>query len=206
MPVRMVTIVFTIFSLFFRGPYLVGVPVMCNTRFEEGALAFGMIGSAFGVGSLIGLVAAGSLPRPPERYYGVLTLVDVATIGVSLLVYAVAPTVDWALAASALCGITDGYLMIILVSWLQSRVPTKLLGRVMGMIMFFNQGVSPISAAIAGALIEVSLEGMFLGAGAILMAFAVVGAFVPVVRHMGLTGGTAMATSPDNKERAPSPP
>jgi MFS family permease len=196
MPVRMVTIVFTIFSLFFRGPFLVGVPVMCNVRFEQGALAFGMIGSAFGTGSLIGLLAAGSLPRPPERYYGVLTLIDVATIGASLLVYAVAPTVDWALVASALCGVTDGYLMIVLVSWLQGRVPTNILGRVMGMIMFFNQGVAPISAAIAGALIEISLEGMFLGAGTILMAFAVLGIFVPVIRHMGLTAGAPMTVAP----------
>lgn len=186
LPVRMVTIMFTIFSLFFRGPYMVGVPLLSDLRFDEGALAFGMISSAFGVGSLIGLVMAGSLPRPPERYYGRLALLDILVIGMSLIAYAFAPRVEWAMLASSLAGVTDSYLVIILISWLQVRVPAAILGRVMGMMMFFMQGVTPVSAAITGALMRISLEGVLVGAGTILMVLTLIGAMFPVVRSMGM--------------------
>lgn len=185
-PVRLITVVFTIFSLFFRGPYLVGVPMLCDVRFEEGALAFGMISSAFGVGALIGLVLAGTLARPPEKYLGMLVLADIAVLGGVQLVYAFTPHVEFAMLASSIGGIADGYMMVLLISWLQTRIPGHLLGRVMGMIMFFNQGVAPISAAAAGALIRFSLEGVLFGSGAILMTLAFLGMLVPTIRWMGL--------------------
>lgn len=185
-PVRMVTVAMTLFSLFFRGPYMVGIPVLCNARFAEGALAYGLIGSAFGVGSLIGLVCAGTLPRPPERYYGRLLLLDFLVISGSFFVYAWTPTVTWALLASALSGVTDGFISILLISWLQTHVNAELMGRVMGIIMFFNNGMVPVSASIAGALIGLSLNGVFLGTGAILVALTLLGAMVPSVRSMGM--------------------
>lgn len=184
--VRMVTAAMTLFSLFFRGPYMVGIPVLCNARFAEGALAYGLIGSAFGVGSLIGLVCAGTLPRPPERYYGRLLLLDFLVISGSFFVYAWTPSVSWALLASALSGVTDGFIGILLISWLQTHVNAELMGRVMGIIMFFNNGMVPISASIAGALISLSLNGVFLGAGVILVALTLIGALFPVVRSMGM--------------------
>lgn len=185
-PVRLVTAAFTLFSLFFRGPYVVGIPVLCNARFPEGALAYGMIGSAFGVGSLIGLVLAGMLPRPPLRLYGPLLLLDFCIIGMGFLVYAFTPNVGWAMLASGLGGVTDGYIGILLISWLQMHVETDVLGRVMGMIMFFNNGVTPVSAAIAGALMSISLTGVFVGTGSILVGLTLLGALIPSIRTMGL--------------------
>lgn len=186
-PVRLITAAFSIFSLFFRGPYVVGIPVLCNARFSDGALAYGMIGSAFGVGSLIGLVLAGTLPRPAEDRYGPLLLLDFLVIGSGFFVYAWTPNMQWAMFASALGGVTDGYIGILLISWLQVHVETDTLGRVMGMIMFFNIGVTPVSAAIAGALISLSLNGVFIGAGAMLVGLTLLGAVFPATRYMGMS-------------------
>lgn len=186
LPVRLATAAFTLFSLFFRGPYLVGIPVLCNARFTEGALAYGMIGSAFGVGSLVGLMFAGTLPRPREKRYGLFLLLDFVAIGGSFIVYAYTPNVHWAMLASAVTGITDGYMGILMISWIQTRVPTELLGRVMGMIMFFNNGVAPISAAVAGALISLSLSGVFVGSGAILIVLTLLAVASPTLRTMGI--------------------
>ncbi|XOV88176.1 MAG: MFS transporter [Pseudomonadota bacterium] len=185
MPVRLITVAFTLFSLFFRGPYIVGIPILCDQRFDDGALAFGLIGSAFGAGSLLGLVLAGSLPRLPDRFLGTLILLDFIVLGGSFVVFALAPDLPWLMLASALGGIADGYMIILLVSWLQIRVPTEFLGRVMGVIMVFNQGVAPVSAAAAGALMRVSVEGVFLGAAAVLITLSVAGMALPDIRRMG---------------------
>jgi MFS family permease len=186
LPLRLIIIIFTTFSLFFRGPYMVGIPVLCDVRFEEGALAFGMIGSAFGVGSLVGLVAAGSLPRLPERFYGWLIIVDLLVISGGFFVYAWTPDLEWALLASALAGLTDGYLVILIISWLQIRIPAEVMGRVMSVLMFCLNGVVPVSAAAAGWVIQYSLVGVFQGAGTILIALTLLGALSPTLRHLGM--------------------
>jgi hypothetical protein len=58
------------------------------------------------------------------------------------------------------------------------------MGRIMSLIMFFTQGVTPISAAAAGALFRLSVEGVFLGAGMILLALALVGLSMSAIRNM----------------------
>ncbi|HJN52593.1 MAG: MFS transporter [Pseudomonadales bacterium] len=185
-PLRILTLVFMIFTLFWRGPYLIGIPVLCDSRFPEGALAYGMIGSAFGVGAFIGTVAGGSLPKPRDEWLGILVLADTLILGTSFLVYAVTPTVVWAALMTTVCGVLDGYLIVILISWIQLRVPTELMGRVMSMIMFFNAGLAPVSAALAGAFIAWSLTGVFVIAGISLVLLSLLGFCFPVTRRMGI--------------------
>ena len=185
-PVRLITLVFTVFTLFWRGPYLVGIPVLAEARFEEGALAFGLIGSSFGFGALVGSVIAGSFRRLPERFFGLLLLADTAVLGSSFFVYATTDHVEIAMAMTAVCGVFDGYMVVLLISWLQVRVPAALIGRVMSTIMLFNMGLAPVSALLAGWLITFSLQGMFLGAGLCLVALSLGGAMFPVVRTLGM--------------------
>jgi MFS family permease len=194
LPVRLMVLVFSVFALFYRGPYMVGIPVLCNERFAEGALAFGMISSAFGVGALLGIIAAGSLTRPPEHWYGKLLLLDLLVLGASFFVYAVAPGVEWVMLAAAVGGLLDGYMMVLLISWMQARIPGHLLGRVMGVTMFFNSGLAPISYALAGAAIRISLEGVFWTTGVILVLLAVAGLSAPVIRSLGMRP-TAQSTA-----------
>lgn len=186
MPLRVIVIMFAIFSLFFRGPYLVGIPFLADTRFEDGALAYGLIASAFGVGALIGLVLAGSIPKFPEKYLGLMVLVDFIVLGSGFIAYALTDHVEVAMFFSALGGITDGFMVVLLISWLQVRVPINLLGRVMSVIMLFNMGLTPITAAVAGALIRWSLYWVFMGAGCILIGLSILGLMIPVVRQLGL--------------------
>ena len=107
-------------------------------------------------------------------------------LGISFLVYAQADSLAPALAVTVLAGLLDGYMVVLLISWLQTRVPAELMGRVMSMIMFFNTGLAPVSAAAAGALISLSLTGLFLGAGSVLIVLSIVGLLVPVVRTLGM--------------------
>jgi MFS family permease len=55
-------------TLLINGPIGIGVPVLAERRFAEGAAAFGIIMSALGGGMLVGTLLAGVLPRPaPSR-------------------------------------------------------------------------------------------------------------------------------------------
>ena len=42
-------------------------------------------------------------------------------------------------------------------TWLQARTPQKVMGRVMSLLMIASIGLSPISNAVSGALIKLSL-------------------------------------------------
>ncbi len=46
------------------GPLLIGLPIIANGRLSQGAVAYGVLMSAFAGGNLAGFIAAGALPRP----------------------------------------------------------------------------------------------------------------------------------------------
>ena len=94
---------------------------------------------------------------------------------------------------TACCGMVDGYLIVVLISWLQERIPKELLGRVMAMIMVFNSGLAPVSAAMAGWLMSISLTGVFIGAGSIMVGLSIFGFCLPVVRRFGIAGSEVAA-------------
>ena len=61
-----------------------------------------------------------------------------------------------------------GYTNIMFTTWLQARTPQKVMGRVMSLLMIASIGLSPISNAVSGALIKLSLGWVFVGAGAMM--------------------------------------
>ncbi len=50
------------------------------------------------------------------------------------------------------------------VAWFQGRVERALLGRVMSVLMFSAVALIPVSYPLAGALVQISLSGMFIAA------------------------------------------
>ena len=61
---RLMFIILTAVNFLIIGPLLVGIPVLADQRLPEGAVAFGMLMSAYSGGNLAGYLLAGSLPRP----------------------------------------------------------------------------------------------------------------------------------------------
>jgi uncharacterized membrane protein YgaE (UPF0421/DUF939 family) len=66
-------------------------------------------------------------------------------------------------------GIAIGYVNILAISWLQARVPTDMVGRVMALAMLMGFGITPLSLGLAGALIDLDATALFLGAGALVV-------------------------------------
>jgi MFS family permease len=168
------------------GPVTVGIPVLANIRLAEGAAAFGIIMSAFGGGSLLGIILSGVLPQPKPEHFGTVVLLVGASLGVGI---ALMPLFGSTAVVAAIClviGAVAGYQRMMLFTWLQKRIPQELMGRVMSLLFFCAIGLAPVSNALAGALLDIDLNGVFIGGGALMAAVTLLALLLPEIRHMGL--------------------
>ncbi len=157
----------------FGGPIIVGVPYLANTRFPEGAAAYGLIISGYAGGNLLGIILSGILPKLSHRLFKVLSVAMFAFFGVGLAAMAWINITAVATVDMFILGVLNGYLGILLITGLQRSTPKEMLGRLMSMIVLANLGLMPLSQAIAGAMLHWSVAPMFLLAGAMLLACAV---------------------------------
>jgi MFS family permease len=171
------------------APINLGMPVLADERLPNGAASFGLIMSAYGAGSLIGILLSGLLPGPPPRIFGPLLLGMVALIGLLTMALAFAGTLPTAALLLALMGVLDGYTIIQFTTWLQLRTPEALIGRVMSLLMFAFVGLAPVADVLVGALLEWDLNAVLLGSGALLALVSLWAAAQPSVRGMGTAVG-----------------
>jgi MFS family permease len=171
------------------GPLLVGIPVLADQRLPEGAVAFGMLMSAYAGGNLLGFLIAGSLPRPTGAVMKTIMLLLIAAFGLVIGSLGFIPStwVDFSLLL--LLGLGNGYIAIILFTWIQTRTPKDMLGRMMGLLMFSNSGLVPISQAISGVVSKWNLTLLFASAGVLVLLLTVWTAFQPGLKEFseGLT-------------------
>jgi MFS family permease len=153
--------------------------MLAETRLG-GAEALGVLLSAFGAGSLVGLVAAGSLVRSGRR--GLDLIVGTAALGLGLGALGFVSGLLPAVAIVAGMGVGAGYLGVVLMAWLQERTKPVMHGRVMSLMMFAAVAVDPLSYALMGALSELDLRVMFAAAGSLLTLAALLGAASRTVR------------------------
>lgn len=176
---RLMFLVLTALNFLIVGPLLVGIPVLANQRLPEGAVAFGLLMSAYSGGNLVGYLIAGSLPRPGGTTMRMIMLVLLAAFGVVVgsLGFISSTWVDFALLL--LLGLGNGYVAIILFTWMQTRTPKEMLGRIMSILMFSNTGLVPISQAISGVVSKWDLSLLFASAGVLVLLVTLWTAFQP---------------------------
>ncbi|HEY6746607.1 MAG TPA: MFS transporter [Mycobacteriales bacterium] len=173
--VRAVLIVVAAATLSYAGLFGVGLPALA--RSAGGALGLGVLLSAWGVGQLVGSVAAGitGLPRRWGRLIGLMSLAEAitfTTIGLTRQVVVAAVLL-------ALLGIGVAYAQdVALPTWLQTRTPPDRLGRTSSLLQLARTALEPVSLAGTGLLAAVDVR----------LAFAV--AAVPVLA----AGGWLLAT------------
>ena len=176
---RLMFVVLMAVNFLLIGPLLVGIPVLADQRLPEGAVAFGMLMSAFAGGNLAGYLIAGSLPRPSGAAMRMIMIFLIAAFGAVIGALGFIPStwVDFGLLF--LLGLGNGYIALILFTWMQTRTPKDMLGRMMGLLMFSSSGLVPISQAISGAVSKWNLTFLFVSAGALVMLVALWMAFQP---------------------------
>jgi predicted MFS family arabinose efflux permease len=169
---RVLVILSTAFNVAFTGPIVVGLPWLVRVRFGGDAAMLGLLLAAFGGGAVIGIVLAGSLPRP--KSLGALVLGIAVGLGVGLAAIGLAP---WQadLAISLVVGAGVGYLNVSIITWTQARTEPALLGRTMSFLMLGSVVAAPLSLAAAGVLVDANATAMFLAAGGLVVAVCIAG-------------------------------
>ncbi len=179
-------------SVFVAGPLLVGLPVLANTRMDQGAKSLGLLRTANGAGIMAGSVLSGFAMRRIGGRVGLAVLcVDmVAGLGIAAMALVHSTLVGSAFMAAV--GTLAGMVQIALFSWVQRRVPQAYMGRTMSLLMFTFMGLSPVAASAAGVLLKyVGLGQLFVGAGFTLSAVALLCVTRPTLR--GITSQAAPA-------------
>jgi MFS family permease len=157
----------------FTGPSSVGLASLAKQRFalDGGATSLGWMMSSFGGGMLVGMLIAGSLKVARRQGRVVIGVTFVFGLGLSLLGFAT--HLVWACATLAFIGLGGGLANIIILALVQAKTDKRMLGRVMGLMMFGMSVLEPLSFALAGALADANLKLLFAASGAIILVTTV---------------------------------
>ena len=150
------------------------LPVLASKTLHASATVFGILFASFGVGALLGALAAAAMSRASWR------AVVLGAAGFSSAMLLLAPVRSDALAALLLLAI--GFCFS---TWtansqsiLQLSAPDRLRGRVLSLYLFVFAGLSPIGGLLAGALADVGGTELAFGvagtSGLVATALAVV--------------------------------
>ncbi len=171
-------------NFFLVGPLVVGIPVLADKRLPEGALAFGLLMSGFSGGNLAGGLAAGALPRAAGRTIRLALILLTMGFGLAFASMAFVPFtwVDFLL--MLLLGVGNGYLGILLFTWIQVRTPREMMGRMMSIVTLAGVGLVPVSQAISGALSKWSLDVLFMVSGCLTLLLGVWSIFQPALKSV----------------------
>ena len=153
-----------------NGPASVGMPWLANQRFDAGPAGLGLMAAALAAGALVGVIVAGSVSveRPGRLLLGAVVLTGIGELGVGLL-----PSLPAVVLSLAVIGVSIGYANIVAISWIQARSDPSMIGRVMSLVMFMGVGITPLSLAISGWLVDINATGLFVGAGILILLTAV---------------------------------
>jgi MFS family permease len=161
---RAFIIAIAVIDFCFAGPIDVGLAWLSDNRFVGGATAFGIILSSFGGGAVIGTIIAGTVKF---KRRGLLLAFIGALSGIGLSILGIVPDVLTAVILSVPMGVGVGIFNIVLITWFQKEAPPRMIGRLMGLLMFASAGVMPFSFAISGMLVDIHAPIMFAVAGGI---------------------------------------
>ncbi len=164
---RSIVILSTAANLAFTGSTVVGLPWLVLVRFGGDALSLGLLFAAYGAGSLVGVLAAGSLPRP--RRFGSIVLAFVLLAGVGLGAIGIAPSLAVVGVILMVIGALNGWVNIVVIAWVQGRTEPEILGRTMSFLMLGSVVAAPLSLALAAVIVDTHATALFLAAGALVI-------------------------------------
>lgn len=147
----------------------VALPALARGPFRAGAGGYGALLAAYGAGALLGTLAAAQARRArrPAVLASVGFLIEAACLA---LVPYLGGTIPAAAALLAF-GVLNGFGTIIVITAFQRWAPPAMLGQLMGVLLLAAVGVFPVSAFLAGLLVQhLGPAPFFPLAGALLAA------------------------------------
>jgi len=128
--------------------------------------------ASLSAGALIGMLLAGTLRRPVHLGASLLALTTV--LGIAMAALGVIRPFWLTVGVLACMGLGSGFVQVHVTSWFQARVDRALLGRAVSVLMFAAVGLLPVSFALAGVLVQVSLPLLFVASGLLVLTVAIV--------------------------------
>jgi MFS transporter, DHA3 family, macrolide efflux protein len=139
-----------------------------------GAATYGFLGAAIAAGSIVGAVVVGKVDT--RRSAGKFLFAGGAGIGGMIILLGLTRTVPYALLEALLLGILLSVANIPLFVMVQAKVPSRLLGRVMAVLMSMLLAAAPLGAFFAGSFAQATSIGtVYIVAGAIILTTVGVG-------------------------------
>jgi MFS family permease len=192
-PLRLMFLVLMAVNFLLVGPIMVGIPVLADQRLPEGATAFGLLMSAFAGGNLIGYLIAGSLRRPDGPGMRLIVIILIAAFGIIIGSLGFIPSTWIDFGLLLLLGLGNGYIAIILLTWMQARTLKDMMGRMMSLFVLSSTGLIPISQAISGAISKWNLTLLFVIPGVLVLLVTLWMAFHPDLKSLSTSLTTAQA-------------
>jgi MFS family permease len=196
--IRIVLVVVSAATLSYAGLFRVGLPAL-SQHFSDGtgrgAVGLGVLLAAWGLGQLAGTVAAAVTGLP--RRWGLLIVVMAVAEGATFAVLGFVPTVAVAAMLLALLGVGVAYSSdVALPTFVQTRTPPELLGRVNSLIDLPRVSLEPVSVAVLGLLAAIDVRWAFVAAAVPTLAAGVWLALSPRARRMTAAAGPAGVSPP----------
>jgi MFS family permease len=179
-PLRSLMLVALGINFCLTGPIGLGLAYVAKTKFGSPAM-LGMMLSSVAAGVLCGALLGGIWK---VRRRGIMILL-VALVLALLLSSLGMMNNRWTFpAVLVLMGIAAGMANIQIGAWIMQRIDSAVRGRVSSVLILGARGTAPISLALAGLLIAVSLKFMFLFAGSVLLLITIAAATQKTVRQI----------------------
>lgn len=171
------------------------LPLLVTKHFEKGALEFGLINSAEGIGVIVGGITLSVWGGFKKKI--ATSMLGIIGLGVAVMLVGLAPANLFSLAVAGIfligvaIPITNGPIGALL----QSVIRHDMQGRVMSLVGSAATAIAPLGLLIAGPLSDaLGLQVWFWAGGIICMLIGIAGFFIPAVMNV------------ENNREAPSAP
>jgi predicted MFS family arabinose efflux permease len=130
------------------------VPVYASQVLHGDAHSVGLMLSAFGIGSTVGMVLYGGLSARWPLRRGVTVLTFLLGMSLPLWLLPTVPRLAAALISLSLTGLFVGPLQVLVFTLLQTDTPPEMHGRVFSAFLSVCMAVTPAGLAIAGPILD----------------------------------------------------
>lgn len=147
--IQVTLLMFIVISLCSGGLIEVALPALVHGPMHGGASGYGFILAAWGAGALVGSIFAGMLGK--RKHKGLIILLGGLIVAAVIALLPIGG-VPGAIVCMLIGGVANSGITVLLFTAVQLNIPSHLMGRVMGLLMFSASGMYPLSVALAGVL------------------------------------------------------
>ena len=147
--IQITLLLFIVISLVSGGLIEVALPTLVHGPMHGTASSYGFILAGWGAGALIGSIFAGMLGK--RQHKGMIIFLGGLIVAAMIALLPVGG-VPGAVVCMLIAAVANSGFTVLFFTAVQLNIPSHLMGRIMGLLMFSSAGLYPLSTALAGVL------------------------------------------------------